>query len=49
MASQGKAVVLITHKLHEVMEVADYVTVLRHGEVVGSNPLLRLMKQCWPK
>lgn len=37
MASQGKAVVLITHKLHEVMEVADYVTVLRRGEVVGSN------------
>lgn len=39
MASQGKAVVLITHKLHEVMEVADYVTVLRHGEVVGSTPI----------
>ncbi|NLB52834.1 MAG: ABC transporter ATP-binding protein [Syntrophomonadaceae bacterium] len=37
MAAQGKAVVLITHKLHEVMEVADYVTVLRRGEVVGSN------------
>ncbi len=39
MASQGKAVVLITHKLHEVMEVADYVTVLRRGEVVGSKPI----------
>ena len=37
MADQGKAVVLITHKLHEVMEIADYVTVLRQGKVVGSK------------
>ena len=37
MADQGKAVVLITHKLHEVMEIADFVTVLRQGKVVGSE------------
>lgn len=37
MAAAGKAVVLITHKLREVMAVADYVTVLRRGEVVASN------------
>jgi len=35
MASQGKAVVVITHKLPEVMAVSDTVTVLRHGEVVA--------------
>lgn len=31
MAKQGKAVVVITHKLREVMEIADRVTVLRKG------------------
>lgn len=36
MAREGKAVILITHKLKEVMAVADTVTVLRHGEVVAS-------------
>jgi ABC-type uncharacterized transport system ATPase subunit len=35
MASQGKAIVIITHKLHEVMQIADYVTVLRKGKVAG--------------
>lgn len=32
--NQGKAVVLITHKLYEILEVADRVTVLRKGRVV---------------
>jgi simple sugar transport system ATP-binding protein len=35
MAAEGKAVVVITHKLPEVMAVSDRVTVLRHGEVVA--------------
>ncbi|MGE5423470.1 MAG: ABC transporter ATP-binding protein, partial [Ignavibacteriales bacterium] len=38
MAAQGKAIILITHKLHEVMAVADSVTVLRRGEVVDTIP-----------
>src|SRR5688572_11121873 len=32
----GKSVVFITHKLREVLAVADTVTVLRGGKVVGS-------------
>jgi general nucleoside transport system ATP-binding protein len=32
--SEGKTIILITHKLNEVKEIADYVTVLRRGEVV---------------
>lgn len=36
MASEGRAVVVITHKLPEVMAVSDEVTVLRHGEVVAN-------------
>ena len=28
MAAQGKTVIIITHKLREVMEIADHITVL---------------------
>jgi len=36
MTAGGKAVVFISHKLGEVVEISDRVTVLRHGEVTGS-------------
>jgi general nucleoside transport system ATP-binding protein len=35
MAKQGKAIIFISHKLEEVLAVADEVAVLRGGEVVG--------------
>lgn len=35
MRDKGKAVVIITHKLHEVMDVSDRVAVLRRGTFVG--------------
>lgn len=35
MRSDGKAVVIITHKMHEVEELSDRVAVLRHGQFVG--------------
>jgi general nucleoside transport system ATP-binding protein len=38
MADDGKAVVFISHKLREVTAVADHVTVLRDGHVVGELP-----------
>ena len=34
MTKQGCAVVIITHKLHEVMEISDKVTILRKGESI---------------
>ncbi|MDD2586389.1 MAG: ABC transporter ATP-binding protein [Syntrophomonadaceae bacterium] len=37
MAEEGKAIIVITHKLNEVLEIADRVTVLRKGEVVGTR------------
>ncbi|HLO03017.1 MAG TPA: ATP-binding cassette domain-containing protein, partial [Symbiobacteriaceae bacterium] len=37
MAKSGKGVIIITHKLHEVMAVADRCTVLRRGKVIGSR------------
>jgi general nucleoside transport system ATP-binding protein len=36
MAADGRAVVFISHKLHEVLEVSDRVTVLRGGRVVAT-------------
>ena len=34
MRDDGYAILLITHKLHEVMACSDVITVLRHGEIV---------------
>lgn len=36
MREQGCAIIFITHKLDEVMEVSDRITVLRKGEAVGT-------------
>src|SRR5262249_7194287 len=36
LASGGVAVILISHKLREVLAIADRITVLRRGRVVGS-------------
>ncbi len=35
MREQGKTVVIITHKLSEVLAISDEVTVMRDGKVVG--------------
>jgi len=36
LAAQGRGIVLITHKLDEILHVADRCTVMRHGRVVGT-------------
>ena len=36
LIEKGKSIIFITHKLKEVMEIADDITVLRLGTVVGS-------------
>jgi len=51
MKAEGKALIFISHKLDEVMRIADAITVLRKGAVVGNlegseaslNKLARLM------
>lgn len=36
MKKHGKAIIIITHKLHEVLSISDKVAVLRKGEYVGT-------------
>ena len=36
LAAQGKSIVFITHKLREVFAVADRISVMRSGQMVGS-------------
>ena len=36
LASEGKSILFITHKLNEIMEVADRVSVLRRGQYIGT-------------
>ncbi len=36
MKDDGKSIVIITHKLNEVMEISDRISVLRKGENVGT-------------
>ncbi len=36
LAESGKTVIFISHKLQEVLEIADNITVMRRGKVVGN-------------
>lgn len=36
MKEDGKAIIIITHKLHEVLAISDKVTVLRKGEFIAT-------------
>ncbi|NLA86985.1 MAG: ABC transporter ATP-binding protein [Clostridiales bacterium] len=36
MRDDGKTIIIITHKLHEVLAISDRVTVLRKGETAGT-------------
>jgi simple sugar transport system ATP-binding protein len=37
LAEQGHSIVFISHKLYEVLEIADRITVIRRGRVVGTR------------
>lgn len=41
MAAQGKSIAFISHKLHEVKQVADTLTILRRGKVTAERIDLR--------
>jgi simple sugar transport system ATP-binding protein len=37
LADEGHSIVFISHKLYEVLEIADRITVIRRGKVVGTR------------
>jgi len=47
LRQDGLAVLFITHKLREVIAVADRITVLRRGAVVASMPALAPPRPAW--
>jgi len=38
LKAEGKSIIFISHKLHEVLEVADRITVLRRGKKIDTVP-----------
>lgn len=42
LKASGKSIIFISHKIEEIFEIADYVTVLRDGELVGLEPIEKL-------
>lgn len=45
MRDAGKAIVIITHKMHEVEELSDRVAILRHGQFIGDMPTAKTNAQ----
>ncbi len=44
MAADGHALIFISHKLHEVIEISQRVTVLRDGHKIGTRPTREITK-----
>ena len=42
LKSEGKAIVYTSHRLKEIFEICDYITVLRDGKYVGTDDLANL-------
>ncbi|MDR2072724.1 MAG: sugar ABC transporter ATP-binding protein [Spirochaetaceae bacterium] len=42
LKSQGKSIIFITHKLDEIYEITDQVTIYRDGNYIGSEPTSNL-------
>lgn len=45
MVKDGHALIFISHKLHEVVEICNRVTVLRNGRTIGTRPTAETTKQ----
>jgi len=45
LRAQGRLIIFITHKLREVGAIADRVTIMRRGRVVGTDPVAALTER----
>jgi len=45
LVQEGKTILLITHKLREIKEAADFCTVLRRGRLIGTVPVAETSEQ----
>ena len=45
LVKEGKTILLITHKLREIKEAADFCTVLRRGRLIGTVPVAETSEQ----
>jgi len=45
LVAEGKSILFITHKLNEIMEVADRCTVLRKGKYIGTVDVAKTTKE----
>ncbi|MBL41065.1 MAG: heme ABC transporter ATP-binding protein [Rhodospirillaceae bacterium] len=45
LKKQGKTIILITHKLREIMDLTDNVTVMRQGRVINNKPTKKTNKE----
>jgi ribose transport system ATP-binding protein len=42
LREQGVAIVYVSHRLHEIEQIADHITVLRDGKSIASRPAARI-------
>jgi len=45
LQAEGRSSILVTHKLNEIMEIADRVTVMRDGKVIATRAIRATSKQ----
>jgi len=45
LRKSGRSIVIVTHKLNEIMELADRVTVMRDGQVLGTKSVQSTSRQ----
>ncbi|MCF6277251.1 MAG: ABC transporter ATP-binding protein [Anaerolineales bacterium] len=45
MVADGHALIFISHKLHEIIDISDRVTVLRDGRKIGTRPTAEITKE----
>jgi ABC-type sugar transport system ATPase subunit len=46
LKASGMTVIYISHKLGEIFEIGDFVTVFRDGEIIATKPVQEIKREC---